>query len=173
LARAIAILEGIALTVDPKFKLVMEAYPFVTRRLLKDQRQGTQKLLRETIFDSTGRIKPQRFSTLINSALNNVNTATTAFIDLDTPPEKGASLDEIIRFLISDGAKSIRDSVIVECVEAGDLVLRETARKTFNSVKRMQNLKPLFGLPGPTIKVPIPPVFIPGKGLRAAEKVIE
>jgi hypothetical protein len=55
---------------------------------------------------------------------------------LDTPPEKGASLDEIIRFLISDGAKSIRDSVVMECVEAGDLVLRETARKTFNSVKR-------------------------------------
>ena len=58
LARAIAILEGIALSVDPKFKLVMEAYPFVTRRLLKDQREGTQMLLRETIYDSTGRIKP-------------------------------------------------------------------------------------------------------------------
>ena len=58
LARAIAILEGIALSVDPKFKLVQEAYPFVTRRLMKDQREGTQMLLRETIYDSTGRIQP-------------------------------------------------------------------------------------------------------------------
>lgn len=42
LARAIAILEGIALQVDPNYKLVMEAYPFVTRNLFKDQRDGAQ-----------------------------------------------------------------------------------------------------------------------------------
>ena len=65
----------------------MEAYPFVTRNILKDNRAGTQQLLRETMYDSSGRIKPQRFSVLINSALNNVNTDTVAFIDLDTPPE--------------------------------------------------------------------------------------
>ena len=41
LARAIVILEGIALQVDPNYKLVMEAYPFVTRNLFKDQREGT------------------------------------------------------------------------------------------------------------------------------------
>ena len=75
--------------------------------------------------------------------------------------------------MISDGAKSIRDAVIVECVEAGDLVLNETARKTYSNVKRFSNLKPLFGLPGPTIKIPIPPVFIRGKGLRPVEQVIE
>ena len=63
--------------------------------------------------------------------------------------------------------------MISECVEAGDLVLRETARKTYNSVKRFSNLKPPLGLPGPTIKIPIPPVFVPGKGLKQAEVVLE
>ena len=58
LARAIAILEGIALGVNPKYKLVMEAYPFVTRNILKDNREGTQQLLREVMYDSSGRIKP-------------------------------------------------------------------------------------------------------------------
>ena len=66
LARAIAILEGIALKVDPEYKLVMEAYPFVTRNLFKDQRDGAQQLLRETLYDEKGRIKPQRLSVLIN-----------------------------------------------------------------------------------------------------------
>lgn len=60
-----------------------------------------------------------------------------------------------------------------ECVEAGDLVLRETARKTYNNAKRFSNLKPPLGLPGPTITIPIPPVFVPGKGLRPAEHVVE
>ena len=63
--------------------------------------------------------------------------------------------------------------MISECVEAGDLVLRETARKTYNSAKRFSNLKPPLGLPGPTFKVPIPPVFVPGKGLKSAEAVLE
>jgi aarF domain-containing kinase len=36
MARATAILEGIALSADPRYKIIMEAYPFVTRKLLKD-----------------------------------------------------------------------------------------------------------------------------------------
>lgn len=60
LGRAIAILEGQALSADPNYKLVMEAYPFVTRRLLNDQKERTQLLLRETLYDEKGRIKPQR-----------------------------------------------------------------------------------------------------------------
>ena len=110
---------------------------------------------------------------MINSALNNVNTKTNSFIDLDTPPENGATLDQILKFLISDGAKSIRESLVSEAVEAGDLVLRETARKTYNSAKRFSNLRPPLGLPGPTLRVPIPPVFVPGKGLKSAEVVLE
>lgn len=135
LARAIAILEGIALGVNPKFKLVMEAYPFVTRNILRDKRSSTQQLLREVMYDSTGRIKPQRFSVLINSALNNVNTESNAFIDLDSPPEQGADLDQIVRFIISEQASSIKNALIDEAIEAGDLVLREGVRRTFTNVK--------------------------------------
>ena len=80
----------------------MEAYPFVTRTVLKSNRKGTQQLIREVMYDPSGRIKPQRFTTLINSALNKVNMDTTAFIDLDTPPEEGAKIDEIVKFLVSD-----------------------------------------------------------------------
>jgi aarF domain-containing kinase len=134
IARAIAILEGLALSVDPKYKIVMEAYPFVTRKLLKDSAQDTQQLLREVMYDSKGRIQPQRFTVLMNSALNIVNRNTNSFIDLNTPPENGAGLDQIIKFIISDNAGSIKKTLINECVEAGDLVLRESARRTFATV---------------------------------------
>lgn len=71
----------------------MEAYPFVTRNLFKDNRDGAQQLLRETLYDEKGRIKPQRFSVMMNQALNIVNRESEAFIDLDTPPEDNAKLD--------------------------------------------------------------------------------
>ena len=125
------------------------------------------------MYDSQGRIQPQRFTVMMNSALNIVNKNTNSFIDLDTVPENGASLDQIIKFIISDKADVIKSLLIKECVEAGDLVLRESARRSFANVQRYSNLKPLFGLPGPTIKLPIPPVFVPGKGLKEADKVVE
>lgn len=68
---------------------------------------------------------------LINSALNNVNTESNAFIDLDTPPKEGAELDQIVKFILSDQASSIKNTLIDEAIEAGDLVLREGVRRSF------------------------------------------
>merc|ERR1719155_403867 len=40
LARSVAILEGIALTGDPEYKMVLEAYPFVARKLMAESSPG-------------------------------------------------------------------------------------------------------------------------------------
>jgi len=104
----------------------------------------------------------------MNSALNIVNTKTNSFIDLDTPPENGASLEEIAKYIISDKAESVKTSLIDECVEAGDLVLCESARRSWANVQKFSALKPPLGLPGPTLMLPIPPVLVPGKGLKPA-----
>ena len=47
LARAVVTLEGIALTANPDYRLVMEAYPFVARKLLREDRPEVQKALQE------------------------------------------------------------------------------------------------------------------------------
>lgn len=86
LARAIAILEGLALQANPNYKIVMEAYPFVTRKLLQDDAQYTKKLLREVMFDKEGRIQVQRLTVLMNQALNIVDRESDKFIDLDSIP---------------------------------------------------------------------------------------
>lgn len=78
-----------------------------------------------------------------------------------------------MKYILGDNASSIKDTLIEECVEAGDLVLRETARRSFANVQKYSNIRPPLGLPGPKIKVPIPPVFVPGKGLQQADKVVD
>lgn len=135
LARAIAILEGIALKVDPNYRLVMEAYPFVTRNLFKDSRDGAKQLLRETLYDDKGRIKGQSFMVLINQALDIVNRKSDAFIDLDTLPEEKAPLDRIVKFIFSGKAESIEKALREEFVDAGDLVLRESVRRTYKGIE--------------------------------------
>lgn len=136
LAKSIAILEGVALQVDPNYKIVMEAYPFVTRRLFKDSGDSAQVLLRETLYDEEGRIRPQRLSILLNKALNVVNKSTDSFIDLDTPPEENAPLEDIIKYLFSGRADSILNSLKKETVESGDLVLRETVRRVYKAIEK-------------------------------------
>ena len=50
LGRAIVTLEGIALTGDPEYALIQEAYPFVARRLLSSDRPAIRTALREALY---------------------------------------------------------------------------------------------------------------------------
>ena len=49
LARAIVTLEGIALTGDPNYGIILESYPFVARKLLYEDRPEIQKALQGTL----------------------------------------------------------------------------------------------------------------------------
>ena len=109
---------------------------------------------------------------LVNQALDIVNKSSEAFIDLDTPPEENAPLDQIVKFIFSGRAVSIEEALKNEAVEAGDLVLREAARRTYKAIQQQAVLRPPLGLPGPTIPLPPPPVLVPDKGVRELETVV-
>merc|ERR1712003_164248 len=70
LGRAIVTLEGIALTGDPDYGIILEAYPFIARRLLKEGRPEVQQALQEVLFsadDSEG-LQIQRLLALLNNS---------------------------------------------------------------------------------------------------------
>ncbi|CAN0184379.1 unnamed protein product, partial [Ectocarpus sp. 4 AP-2014] len=50
IARALGILEGVALTGDPDYRIVMEAYPFVTRKIISDDSPALQRALRDILY---------------------------------------------------------------------------------------------------------------------------
>ena len=75
--------------------------------------------------------------------------------------------------MIGEGAGSVKDTLVDEGVEAGDLVLGELVRRTFANIKKVSVLAPPNGLPGPKIKLPIPPVVVPGKGVVQADTFVE
>ena len=89
-------LEGIALGADPNYGIIMEAYPFVARKLLRDDRPGMQQALQEVLYSRNGgdsgdstRMDARRLSVLLNSALGIV-AKQGAFVDLDALPEDAA-----------------------------------------------------------------------------------
>merc|ERR1711966_99364 len=91
LGRAIVTLEGVALTGNPDYGIIMESYPFIARKLLREDRPEIQKALQEVLYsaggETTGALKFTRLLALLNNAAGEVGTqAGGAFVDLDAIP---------------------------------------------------------------------------------------
>lgn len=136
LGRAVIVLEGIALVGNPNYRIVMESYPFVARKLLSDGTPAFQRSLAEILYSKgDGRLQSQRLAVLLNSAQGAV-ADTGAFIDFDTVPEEGISLQQTVKFILSNGARSLRDKFLEpELVNGLDLLSRQ-ARQEMNSCAR-------------------------------------
>lgn len=63
--RALGSLEGTAKVLDPDFKVVESAYPFVIGRLLADPNPDMRKILRELLIRNNGSIRWNRLERLV------------------------------------------------------------------------------------------------------------
>lgn len=179
LARAIAVLEGIALQGEPKYKMVVEAYPFVARRLLSEKTPAFQKALNEILYSkgsgsvSGNGISSRRLAVLINSAMGVVSKeGTAAFVDFDTVPEEAVGLGDSLKFLLGPKGASLRDGLLLDEVsQAADLLARQSVRRTFrdlqnflaNPVAQVPLLGNLFSMaPKPPV-LPVP-FAVPDQG---------
>eukprot|EP00878_Enallax_costatus_P022842 GHUV01024272.1.p1 GENE.GHUV01024272.1~~GHUV01024272.1.p1 ORF type:complete len:684 (+),score=139.67 GHUV01024272.1:232-2283(+) len=125
LARSVATLEGIALTADPNYQMVAQAYPFVARKVLRDDGSGTAALLRDLVYDDNGSLRPGRLSALLQAALGYVSEQSEGFVDFDAVPEEGASASEILAFVLSPEARELRPLLVQWLAGAADLVIRD------------------------------------------------
>mmetsp|Transcript_14872 Transcript_14872/g.26710 ORF Transcript_14872/g.26710 Transcript_14872/m.26710 type:complete len:440 (-) Transcript_14872:310-1629(-) len=138
LARAVVTLEGIALTGNPNYGIITEAYPFVARKLLKEDRPEVQRALVELLYggtDDSGRIQTTRLAVVLNSAMGVVARDSGAFVDFDTLPDDSVGLKDALHYFLSPSAQSLRGLVLDEAVTATDLLLRQAARRGFRRIE--------------------------------------
>lgn len=176
LGRAIVTLEGVALTGNPNYGLIMESYPFVARKLLSEDRPELQKALQEVLYaggggsgrgqgGAGGGMSATRLSVLLNSALDVIKKDNSnAFVDFDTLPDETVSLKQAIKFMCGGKSGNLRDLLASEAVQAADILLRQATRKAHGQViSRLPRLPFLNSLLPPPESVPIPvPIPIPG-----------
>jgi len=136
LGRAIVTLEGVALTGNPDYGIIMESYPFIARKLLSEDRPEIQKALQEVLYSGSsdnGSIKFNRLIALLNNAAGSVSTQEgAAFVDLDAVPDDGLSLADGLKFLLSDKAESLRNLLEDEVDTVVDVLTRQILRQTVN-----------------------------------------
>lgn len=178
LGRAIVTLEGVALSGNPNYGIIMEAYPFIARKLLQEGRPEIQKALQEVLYSTSNEsdgsgLKLNRLLALLNNAAGSISTQEgAAFVDLDTVPEDGLNVKDGLKFLLSDKAVSLRALLEKEVDNGVDVLSRQIFRRAFNEAlvaltpPRPPAL-PFLGdvLPPPPVFDEIPlPLLLPGVG---------
>jgi Predicted unusual protein kinase len=101
--RSLVTLEGIALSVDPDFKVLSVAYPYVANRILIDQSPELRSALQELLFRD-GHFRWTRLENLLTNARQNPasNLPTT--------------IDRIADFILSDRGEYMRHLLVDEIV---------------------------------------------------------
>ncbi|WP_008308556.1 ABC1 kinase family protein [Leptolyngbya sp. PCC 6406] len=105
--RSLVTLEGIAINVDPNFKVLSKAYPYVAKRLLMDSSPELRASLQDLLFKD-GEFRWNRLENLLRNARDSQD------YDLDQV------IDQTVQFLFSERGEFIRDRIADEVARALD-----------------------------------------------------
>jgi predicted unusual protein kinase regulating ubiquinone biosynthesis (AarF/ABC1/UbiB family) len=105
--RSLVTLEGIAISVDPNFKVLSKAYPYVAKRLLTDPAPDLRNSLKDLLFKD-GSFRWNRLENLLNNARNSDE------YDLNQ------AIDQSLNFILSDRGTFIRDYLADEIIRGLD-----------------------------------------------------
>ena len=111
--RSMVTLEGIAIGIDPEFKVLSKAYPYIAKRLLTDPAPELRASLKDLLFKEEG-FRWHRLENLLRNATDSRD------YDFDSV------VDQALDYLYSDRGMFIRDRIADELVNAIDSLGRRT-----------------------------------------------
>jgi len=127
--RSLVTLEGIAINVDPEFKVLSKAYPYVAKRLLTDPAPELRTSLKELLFKD-GSFRWNRLENLLKNARDSQ--------DYDL----GASIEKALDFLFSERGEFIRTRIVDAVVKNIDLLSQDAVRNTNQALFEWLGLPP-------------------------------
>ncbi|MGL5941315.1 MAG: ABC1 kinase family protein [Waterburya sp.] len=111
--RSMVTLEGIAIGIDPSFKVLSKAYPYIAKRLLTDPAPELRASLKDLLFKEEG-FRWHRLENLLRNATDSRD------YDFD------GVVDQALDYLYSDRGVFIRDRLAEELVNTIDSIGRRT-----------------------------------------------
>jgi predicted unusual protein kinase regulating ubiquinone biosynthesis (AarF/ABC1/UbiB family) len=126
--RSLATLEGIAISVDPDFKVLAKAYPYVAKRLLTDPAPDLRNSLKELLFKD-GSFRWNRLENLLT------NARSSEEYDLNQV------IDQSLEFILSDRGTFIRDYLADEIVQGLDNFGNNTLQNVTYAIQKGMGMK--------------------------------
>jgi predicted unusual protein kinase regulating ubiquinone biosynthesis (AarF/ABC1/UbiB family) len=107
--RSLVTLEGIAINIDPNFKVLSKAYPYVAKRILTDPAPELRNSLKNLLFRDQ-QFRWNRLENLLRNAKNS------------NEYDLSRSLDQAVDFLFSERGEYLRQRIADELVTAIDSI---------------------------------------------------
>ncbi|MEY3827097.1 MAG: hypothetical protein RLZZ148_1915 [Cyanobacteriota bacterium] len=125
--RSMVTLEGIAIGIDPNFKVLSKAYPYIAKRLLTDSSVELRTSLKDLLFKD-GSFRWNRLENLLNNAKESPD------YNFDGVLNQGSD------FLFSERGAFIRERLVNELINTLDLFGRRTWFNLFSNVREQAGL---------------------------------
>ncbi len=130
--RAVVSQEGLALRLDPEFKILNIAYPYIAKKLLTDNSDEILEILLEVLFDSEGRIQIEKVQSLLDILFKESESFNSDLI-----PVANAGL----KLVVGEKGSEVRKSFLLSLIRDDKLELKDAEkllsliRKTFSPLK--------------------------------------
>ncbi|XP_021900092.1 uncharacterized protein LOC110816275 isoform X2 [Carica papaya] len=156
--RALGSLEGTAKVLDPDFKVVESAYPFVVGRLLADPSPDMRKILRELLIHNNGSIRWSRLERLVAAISEQASESSGELPDADCSSKVGgwksfdvrtvvSATEDLLLFILSEKGQRVQVFLLRDIIRATDIFLQDEvfgcslteevdAKETLNSQER-------------------------------------
>ncbi|MGB2924023.1 MAG: AarF/ABC1/UbiB kinase family protein [Limnothrix sp.] len=113
--RSMVTLEGIAIGVNPEFKVLSKAYPYIAKRLLTDPSPQLRTSLKDLLFKD-GSFRWNRLENLLKNAKESQS------YDLEN------SVNQAVDYIFSERGDYIREQLAEEIIQSVDTLGRNTLR---------------------------------------------
>lgn len=137
--RSLVTLEGIAIYIDPNFKVLSEAYPYVSKRLLTDPADELRTSLRDLLFKD-GKFRWNRLENLLKNARNNQEY------------DFNLVMNQSVEFLTSERGAFIRDRLVDELINGLDAVSKNVLHNFTYLLRERVGLTAINEMPGATVE---------------------
>ncbi len=106
--RAVVSQEGLALRLDPEFKILKIAYPYIAKKLLTDNSEEILNILLEVVFDEKGQIQIDKVESLLNILFKDSES-----INSDLIPVANAGL----KLFVSKKGSEVRKNLLLSLIK--------------------------------------------------------
>jgi len=104
----LGVLEGLAIQVDPKTRVISEAYPYIASRVLTDSQDDFKEALRRLALTSDGHVRWGRLEGLLEEAKGTSGYDVTL------------AIDQLSAYLLSSDGEPVLNEIADQTVEAAD-----------------------------------------------------
>jgi len=117
--RAVVSQEGLALRLDPEFKILKIAYPYIAKKLLTDNSDEILEILLEVVFDNKGRIQIEKVESLLNILFKDSENINSELI-----PVANAGL----KLFVSKEGSEVRKNLLLSLIKDDKLEFKDAKK---------------------------------------------